>query len=283
MNKDALKAKIQMASQTLALPFNEVFHRLVMERFLVRLTLSCHHPNFIFKGGFLLDHYVDLGRDTRDLDFLLQRLRGEKSAITRALSEICAINPNDGFVFTVKEVQELAHEHMQYGGFTAVFQATFGKIKEPLEIDIGIGDIVDAQKEIIRLMQGKGKAIFENEISILVYPPETILAEKLQTLVSRAEQNSRMKDYYDILKILRGGIIAPGKIKTAIEATFIHRQTELSLLPIKFTDTDLVALQKYWSIFHRSLRKKEGISSNIKDVVESINLDLQKIGFGESK
>lgn len=282
MNDDALKARVQFAAQTLGLPFNEVFHRLVMERFLVRLALSPHRSHFVFKGGFLLSRYVDLGRDTRDLDFLLQRLRAEKDVLTRTFNEIAALNPGDGFVFILKEVKDLAHEHMKYPGFAASFLVTFGKMKEALDVDIGIGDVVDAQPEAIKLMAGKGKPLFEDEVSLLVYPPETILAEKLQTLVLRAEQNSRMKDYYDILTILRTGKCDGDKAKKAILATFEHRKTDLSLLPIRFSDDDFTLLQKHWAAFFRSLRKKDGVTASIKDVVDAINTELQKIGVGGS-
>ncbi len=282
MNPDALKVKVTDAAKSLGISFNEAFHRLVMERFLARLALSSHQQRFIFKGGFLLSHYVDLGRETRDLDFLLKNLHAEKSSIQRTLNEISAINAGDGFIFTLIDITDLPHEHMKYGGFRAKFKVFFGTIREALEIDIGIGDVVDAQSEALKLMTGKGKPIFEDEVSLLVYPPETILAEKLQTLVSRAEQNSRMKDYYDILTILRTGKCEGDKAKKAILATFEHRNTDLSLLPIRFSDDDLTLLQKHWTAFFRSLRKKDGVTASIKDVVEAINTELQKIGVGGS-
>lgn len=280
MNEDALKARVQVAAQTLGLPFNDVFHRLVMERFLVRLALSPHRSHFVFKGGFLLSRYVDLGRDTRDLDFLLQRLRAEKDVLTRTLNEIAALNTGDGFVFILKVVKDLAHEHMKYPGFSAGFLVNFGKMRESLDIDIGIGDAVDAQSEALKLMAGKGKPLFEDEVSLLVYPPETILAEKLQTLVLRAEQNSRMKDYYDILTLLRTEKCEGNKAKNAIITTFEHRNTDLNLLPIRFSEDDLSLLQRQWSVFFRALRKKEGVPAHVKDVVDAINIGLQKIGVG---
>lgn len=282
MNEDALKSRVQVAAQALGLPFNDVFHRLVMERFLVRLALSPHRSHFVFKGGFLLSRYVDLGRDTRDLDFLLQCLRAERDVLTRTFNEIAALNAGDGFVFILKTVKDLAHEHMKYPGFTASFLVNFGKMKEALDIDIGIGDAVDAKSEALKLMTGKGKPLFEDEVSLLVYPPETILAEKLQTLVLRAEQNSRMKDYYDILTLLRSEKCEGDKAKSAIIATFKHRDTDLSLLPILFSEEDLALLQRHWSAFFRAVRKKEGVPAHIKGVVDAINTALQKIGVGGS-
>jgi predicted nucleotidyltransferase component of viral defense system len=244
MNEDALKARVQVAAQGLGLPFNDVFHRLVMERFLVRIAMSPHRSHFVFKGGFLLSRYVDLGRDTRDLDFLLQRLRAEKDVLTRTLNEVAALNAGDGFVFTLKAVKDLAHQHMKYPGFSAAFLVNFGKMRESLDIDIGNGDTVEAQSEALKLMTGKGKPLFEEEVSLLVYPPETILAEKLQTLVLRAEQNSRMKDYYDIFMLMRFEKCASDKAKDAISTTFKNRETSLDLLPVRFSENEIVTLQK---------------------------------------
>jgi predicted nucleotidyltransferase component of viral defense system len=280
MNPDALKDKVTEAARSLGISFNEAFHRLVLERFLARLAISPHQSRFIIKGGFLLSRYVELGRETRDLDFLLQNMHTERGNLQRALSEISAINAGDGFLFTLVDIAVLPHEHMRYGGFRAKFGVQISKMREYLEIDIGIGDVVAARSEVLKLMTGKGKPLFEDEISLNVYPPETILAEKLQTLVLRAEQNSRMKDYYDILMLMRFEKCSGEKAKAAIITTFKHRDTRLELLPVQFSEDDIVILQKHWSVFFRALRKKEGVPALVKDVVDTINKWLQKIGVG---
>jgi hypothetical protein len=154
------------------------------------------------------------------------------------------------------------------------------QMRESLDIDIGLGDAVDPRFKALKLMAGKGKPLFEDEVSLLVYPPETILAEKLQTLVLRAEQNSRMKDYYDILTLLHTKKCEENKAKNAIITTFEHRNTDLNLLPIRFSEDDLSLLQRQWSVFFRALRKKEGVPAHVKDIVEIINTELQKIGVG---
>ena len=279
MNEDALKSKLQTVAQATGFTFNEVFHRLVMERFLVRVSFSKHASHFVFKGGFLLSHYVDLGRDTRDLDFLLTKLSSEKEILEQALVEISSCETGDTFVFLLKSIQLLVHDHMNYPGFTATFSVTFGRMKENLAIDIGVGDAVSPATTALKLMHGKGRAIFEDEVSLMVYPPETILAEKLQTAVLRAGQNSRMKDYFDILTILQTLNFDSKKVTDAINATFAHRHTDLKFLPIQFTEDQIARLQKYWSGFFRDLRKKDGIPSHVRDVIFAINLELKKIGI----
>ncbi len=279
MNEDALKSKLQAATQSTGLTFNEGFHRLVMERFLVRVSLSKHSKNFVFKGGFLLSHYVDLGRDTRDLDFLLMKLTSEREVLENVFVEISKIETGDAFVFLLKKIQLLVHDHMNYPGFTATFGVTFGRMKENLEIDVGVGDEVTPESALLKLMQGKGKSIFEDEVSLLVYPPETILAEKLQTAALRAGQNSRMKDFFDILTILNSAYIETNPFKNAIEKTFIHRGTSIDKLPLRFSEIEYEMLQKFWTPFYRGLRKNENLPLRIEDVVIAINEKLVKIGF----
>jgi predicted nucleotidyltransferase component of viral defense system len=280
MNENALKTRVQNAAQALGLPYNDVFHRLVMERFLVRLALSEHRSNFIFKGGFLLSRYVDLGRDTRDLDFLIHRLHAEKETLTKVFNELAILSVDDGFIFEFKGIKDLNHEHMKYSGFTASLLVTYGKIRESVEIDIGCGDAVEPQTKSLKLMQSRERPIFEEEISLMAYPPESILAEKLQTAVVRAEQNSRMKDYHDIFVLLKSGLLSSDILKATILSAFAHRETSIDDLPLKFSKSDLSNLQKYWTPFFRGIRKKNELSPEIKDVITAINNELQKLGFG---
>lgn len=231
MNENALKTRVQNAAQALGLPYNDVFHRLVMERFLVRLALSEHRSNFIFKGGFLPSRYVDLGRDTRDLDFLIHRLHAVKETLTKVFNELAILSLDDGFIFEFKSIKDLNHEHMKYSGFTASLLVTYGKIRESVEIDIGCGDTVEPQTKSLKLMQSRERPIFEEEISLMAYPPESILAEKLQTAVVRAEQNSRMKDYHDIFVLMKSESLSSDILKKAILSTFAHRETSIDDLP----------------------------------------------------
>lgn len=279
ISEDALKSRLQAATKATGLTFNEVFHQLIMERFLVRLSLSNHASHFIFKGGFLLSRYVDLGRDTRDLDFLLSKLTSQKEILEPVLTEIAQINASDNFVYSLKKVKILVHDHMNYPGYTANLAVNFGKMRENLDIDIGVGDTVSPARTAIKLMQSKGKSIFEDEVSLLVYPPETILAEKLQTAVLRAGQNSRMKDFYDILCILESSQLSKETFKKEITTTFNNRKTSIEKLPLRFSDAEFETLQKFWGAFYRSLRKKDHIPQSLREVVEIINLQLIQLGF----
>lgn len=274
MNPQALKAKIFDVAKELSIPFNEAFHRLVMERFLMRLNCSAHREKFIFKGGFLLSHYLNLGRYTQDLDFLIQGLKGEKLVLERALQEIGAQNVGDGLTYLLNKVVDLPHEHMKYGGFRAQFQITIGAMREFLEIDVGIGDVVEPLVESLTLLATKQKPVYEREVSLHVYPPEFILAEKLQTIVSRGASNSRMKDFYDCLNILKKLDLPTEKMRSAIQKTFTHRDTQLQLLPIQLSDETIIKLSPYWNAFVRRLPVKEGVPETLRMAVDLINKEL---------
>jgi predicted nucleotidyltransferase component of viral defense system len=176
-------------------------------------------------------------------------------------------------------VSDLVHDHMKYGGFQAKINISLAQMRETIEIDVGVGDFVNHRRKNVKLMQGKGKPIFEEEITLLVYPPETILAEKLHTAVARREQNSRMKDYYDIFTILSSDCSSIESNKEAIIATFRHREMSINTLPLNFTDAELQTLQKYWSLFHKAIKNKIELSMEIEQIIASINLKLLKLGF----
>jgi hypothetical protein len=126
------------------------------------------------------------------------------------------------------------HEHFIFKG---------GKI----QIDTGIGDAVEPVEDLFRPFEYKGKPIFEGEITLLTYPVETIFAEKLETVVSKGALNSRMKDYHDLILMIREPELLPKPaVKRALPATFQNRGTALKL-PIAFDAAQVVALQRLWS------------------------------------
>jgi hypothetical protein len=132
---------------------------------------------------------------------------------------------------------------MAYPGFRVNMNANFGKIKDKIQIDIGVGDSVEAIEDNFEPFLYKGKPIFEGEISLLMYPVETIFAEKLETIISKEDFNSRMKDYHDVILMIREpGLLDIKKLKKSISSTFSNRGTALKL-PIQFEDRSVAKMQ----------------------------------------
>lgn len=104
MNEQALKDRIKTIAREKGIPFNECWKKLLLERFLLRLSRSDYDNNFIFKGGFLLAYMMEIGRETIDLDFLLTRMETSENEIKKAMIEVVSIKSTDGFLFHYKVI-----------------------------------------------------------------------------------------------------------------------------------------------------------------------------------
>ncbi len=283
MNEPSLKAKLKNLARELNRSFNELWFSLVTERFLARLAATHHSKSFVFKGGVLLAQYLELGRETKDLDFLVRSIRGNRSNFERAISEIAATNLEDDFLMKLASFEELPHEHMRYPGFHARVQVEFGKLKAVIPIDMGVGEAHQTKDIQIHGLSDRGEFPFRESISLLAYTPELIFADKIQASVRRAEKNSRMKDYLDMWHLVESGILDEKRLKDAIAKTFAETETNLELLPFEFSQAQLTELQSYWSRFLRSLDDSGGQTPRqIEKVVQTIN-DLLVSILGNSQ
>jgi len=274
MNEAALKARLKFIAQEKLKTFNDVWKQLLLERFLARLSHSPYRKQFIFKGGLLLAQYIELGRETTDIDFSMTKIKTEFSVIQHALCEIVAVNIDDSFRFEWDTMQILSQPHMEYTGFRATLQAYFGNMKDKIHIDIGVGDMVVPNEKDYRPFEYNGKPLFVGEITMLVYPIESIFAEKLETIVSKGPNNSRMKDYHDItLMIKEPDLLKAAILSEKLQITFEHRSTKF-ILPIEFDTQDVSRLQNLWSNHLRGLgdiRKRLDLPDEISDVLAGIN------------
>ena len=255
------------------MPFNSCLKQLLLERFLARLGRSAYADKLIFKGGFLLAYMMRIGRETVDLDFLLTRMKAEKASIEEICKEIAAVSLEDGFTFSFAGVELLSQPHMDYPGYRITLNTSFAKMKDKIHIDVGVGDIVEPQHREIKLFQYRGKPFFEDAVSLLVYPVETIFAEKLETVLSKGSKNSRMKDYHDLFLLVHSkGLIESKKLKEAVTKTFKNRGTTLSA--IQFDSTGLKSLQQLWAAHLDGLgdiAKDLALPKSIETVIEEIN------------
>lgn len=201
-------------------------------------------------------------------------INNDAPSIENKIREIIDITINDGFEFSWSRIEELTQPHLAYPGFRIILNVTLEKMRDKIQLDIGAGDLVNAVPHHFRALHYRGKPIFEGEISLLVYPIETIFSEKLETIVSKGAVNSRMKDYHDALLIVRSPhLLDNQKTGEAIRATFKNRGTILSV-PIAFDNAGMETLQNLWTGHLRSLgnfKEKLELPSNIGQVLEEIN------------
>lgn len=282
MNANALKERLKAIAKEKGITFNEAWKQLLLERFLARLSHSAHQEKFIFKGGLLLAQYLEIGRETTDIDFLATQIKSEAPAIEAVIREVLAADHQDGFVFSWAGIEELTQPHMAYSGFRVSFDAHFGKMKDKIQVDIGLGDLVEPVENDFRPYTYRGKPIFAGEITLLTYPVETIFAEKLETIISKGPTNSRMKDYHDVTLMIREpGLIDVQKLKATIAATFSNRGTALRI-PLEFDAAGMATLQRLWGRHLNGLgefKKKLRLPEEMADLLLEVNAWLTSKGF----
>lgn len=273
INQQALKDRLQVIAKSKKIPFNACWKQLLLERFLARLAASPHSNNLIFKGGFLLSYLMEIGRETTDLDFLLTRMKAEEPELRDIFKEIISIHSEDGFIFSLHSITLLSQPHMDYPGYHCVLNTTFANMRDKIQIDIGVGDVVEPLTRELPLVQYRGKPFFENAVSLLVYPTETIFSEKLETILSKGSGNSRMKDYHDLILLIRNqSMLSLEKLQETITHTFSNRGTVFQ--SIEFDTQALEPLQRLWTAHLQGLGKKAeslDLPKDMTTVIEEIN------------
>ena len=239
----------------------------MMERFLERLAQSEYRDNFIIKGGILVTAMIGVAhRSTMDIDTSMKNLNLSAEDALRVVNQVKDIDLDDGVSFEVKDVSNIMDE-MEYPGIRVTMNANVGRLITPLKIDISTGDVITP-----RAIEFNYDLLLEDRsISLWSYNLETILAEKLQTVLARGILNTRMRDFYDIRKLLDTYEDKVNKVvlKDAFAATCNKRGTdhlqEQAEEIIKIIEAD-EQLQALW----RAYQKKYSYAAEI-DYASVIN------------
>ncbi len=166
----------------------------MLERILARIERSQYQKNFIVKGGFLIGAMVGIdSRTTMDLDTTITGFSLTNEKLQEIFEEICKVDVNDDMEFSIESISEI-REGDDYPGLRLSLKANYEKMSIPLTIDVTTGDIITPDAVVSSIM-----TMFDEEtLKVYTYNLETILAEKLETIISRAEANTRPRDFYDI-------------------------------------------------------------------------------------
>lgn len=223
MVEEKIKLKAKELEDKYNLNYYESLQRFMFERILERISISEYQDNFILKGGLLLAAMFGVeNRTTKDMDTTITGIDISKDRMVNVLNEILSIDLNDGVKFDIVSISDIREED-EYGGNKYHITGRVNSTKVNLEIDVSTGDKVTPKE-----LKFKYPLLFEDR-SILInsYNIETILAEKIETVLRRGKYNSRMKDYYDIyffLTKLRNEINI-NILKDAIYNTFTKRDS----------------------------------------------------------
>lgn len=167
--------------------------RFFMERFLERISLSKYKNNFILKGGILISSMVGVDfRMTKDMDLTIKNIPLNEVFIKNALIEITNIEIDDGTTFKLLDLQSI-REEFEYSGFRARFSCVLDKTQNIIQLDITTGDVITPSE----VKYSYELLIEKRKINITCYPIETILAEKVESILSKNITTTRMKDFYD--------------------------------------------------------------------------------------
>ena len=249
---------------------NLVFIRYAIERLLYRLSCSKQANKFVLKGAMLLSTWAEKPHlPTKDLDLLGF---GDASAeVLRAIfGEICNVTVvPDGMMFNPDSIQITEiREDIEYPGQRIKLESRLGNARINIQIDIGFGDsIVPGPIEI-----DYPTLLDMPSPHIRAYPVETVVAEKLETIVSKGILNSRMKDFYDLRVLALGFQFDGNTLSQAIKATFTRRGTSIpNDSPVAFTKEYFTNPDKQtqWQAFLRT-SKLENEKIDLSEVVDAI-------------
>lgn len=223
-NAMQLKAIIKNIAKEKHISAQLVLQNYMLERFLERVSLSKFRDNYIIKGGFLIASMVGLdSRATMDMDVTIKGYPVDEYTIRSMIEDIIAVPVDDDISFRLKNVGEI-REGDEYTGYRVALSADYEKMGVPLKLDITTGDRITPRE-----IEYSYKLMLEDRsISVLAYNLSTILAEKLETVISRGDQNTRPRDYYDIyiLTKLQAVNIDISTLKAALDATAQKRGSD---------------------------------------------------------
>ena len=276
LTKEQVKGKIKNIAKNNKADARILLRMYMMERFLERVAVSSHSDGFIIKGGILVTSMVGVSmRSTMDIDTTIRGINLTEEDVLPIIREICGIDLDDGVTFAIKEVFGIMDE-MEYPGLRLAADAYLGDMVTPIKVDISTGDVITP-----RAVEYDYKLMLENRsIKLWSYNLETILAEKLQTVLARGTLNTRMRDFYDVYALMLrfDGQIDNRILKRAFDATCRKRGTEGllkdagSILSRIAGDTNMNSL---WSSYRRKYEYAselsfEGTINRIEQLVNRI-------------
>lgn len=279
INKNSLQARINNLSTKTGVHPNILLKSFFFDAFLKRLAASKYADKFVFKGGFFLSTSLGINlRSTMDIDFLLRKMNLTMENIVNVLKEVSLIDIGDNVIFEYQSINEIRQDD-EYGGYNIVLLGKLENIKETISIDVATGDPITPSA-----MDYRYKCLFNDEIlSFKAYNFETILPEKLQTILFRGIANSRSKDFYDIFIIykLRWNDIDTKVLKEAFVNTCNYRGTvfskDESLRIIDRIKNDS-QMESRWKTY--SKRNQFAKNIEFKDTLNPLETIIEELVFG---
>ncbi len=264
----SLKAKIRNMAKNKNIPAQVILQNYMFERFLNRLSVSKYKEKFVLKGGILIAALVGIdNRATMDLDTTLKNLPLTPELIEESLNEIFAIDLNDSVKFSLKGIFSIRDDDI-YGGYRVTLNAVYETIMTPMTIDISTGDVITPGA-----VKFDFAGIFDDKFTfeLWAYNIETVLAEKVETVLRRSVFNTRPRDFYDIYKLIVMNKFDKSIFKEALQKTIEHRGTGNQIGNYDETISiiaDSADLKKMWSNYQKQFAYAKDIS--YEDIIQKL-------------
>ena len=228
----SLKGRINNYAKENGIAAQVVLQNFMFERFLERLSRSEYQQKFVIKGGMLVTAIVGIDtRSTMDLDTTLRNLPLTEPQIREAITTICSIPLDDEVSFQIVSIEHIRKDDV-YGGYRVRLDAAYDTILTPLSIDISTGDVITPSPVAYEL---HGMFNHELKISLWGYNVETMLAEKVETILRRGILSTKPRDFYDVYILEKTQGYQTDLFLDALQATAEHRgSTEI------FQDTSAI-------------------------------------------
>ena len=277
MNKAKVNAMIRKKSEESGVSINTLLLLYFFETFLEGMAESKYKTNLIIKGGFLLSSMLGIEtRTTMDMDMALANRTLDENTAKEIFDEIALVASKDEINFEVQSISEIKIED-KYPGFRVSILGRLENIRQPFSVDIATGDPITPEATEYRY-----KSVFDSsrEIKVLSYNLETIIAEKLETAVSRKTDNSRSKDFYDLYIVfsLMMDSVDVDLLREATEKTFGYRRTEFSVEGI-ITDLENIredaGFKRRWDTYCKRNEYVDDV--DFDDVIKKIEASVLEI------
>jgi predicted nucleotidyltransferase component of viral defense system len=275
-NAMQLKAFIKKKASENHVSAQLVMQNYMLERLLERVSLSDYKRNFILKGGFLIAAIVGLDtRTTMDLDTTIKGFTLTHESIRNIFEEVCSVKVKDDVTFSVNRITDI-REGDVYPGLRVALTASYPPLVVPLAVDVTTGDKITPRE-----VEYSFKLLFDDRsISVMAYNLETILAEKLETVLSRNIANTRPRDFYDIhiLYALRGSECDMATLKQALAATTQKRGSTTILSQYSEIAANIRSnpqMLGFWEKYRKDFSYAKDISFG--DACDTITLIMAKL------
>jgi predicted nucleotidyltransferase component of viral defense system len=257
----SIRARLLNLAKKEGIDFQLIIIRFLHERLLYRLSVSDYSQQLILKGGAFIYAMQGLkSRPTIDVDLLGTQISNDIDMLCEVFRQICTVQSEDEVAFNPESVVgELITQQDKYNGVRLYIDATFHTVRQRIQIDVGFGDIV------IPVVQELEYPILLDDMQVPViqaYSKETVIAEKFQAMIELSVANSRMKDFYDVYKLLDDNKFDNDTLEGAIKATFANRETSYTESHALFTSEFATNTQRKrsWTAFLNKINRDKDLA-----------------------